>query len=662
MKPRVPFGSSLRARVMVGVVVPLVVVLGLAAYLQFAGHRALMLENLERVSMSVGEGVEASLAHAMLSRDSAELAEVAQNLGGRTTIRNLMILDTQGNVRIASRPSDVGTQLPLSDPTCQVCHQNAITNSSRSIVLTMADGSRVFRNLTPILNVAPCHTCHGSAAKVNGILVIDLPYDTVEANLWAALYQNVVLALAAIILVALAVNILLSRIVVAKLEAFGGALMQFARGDFSARVPVSGDDEIGNLGRTVNAMAQGLGEKARLEHQVAQTAKELECKSSRLGTLYRVALESSRSLDLEQVTRVGLENAMAVMKMEAGEIYLLESPANNLRLRAAAGAPAGFALEEDVIGEGECFCGGIAALGRSCAIGDLGDDLRVTRLACRRHGYRSVAAVPLKARGRALGILVLQSVRSREVAEDELALLSALGDQLGVAVDNALLYAEMESRVLELSRQVQHLAVLEERVRIGREMHDGFAQALSLLNLKLRMVQGAGNGEVATALAEMREIVDATYEDVRQAISDLRMPLRPEAGIVGTLAEYAQNFTLRYDLQGQVKVEPGAADARCSPDVQIQLIRIVQEALANVRRHAQAEHLQVRFARADGHLQIEIRDDGKGFDWSGSDAGAGHFGLSIMRERAASCKAEIEIQSQPNQGTTVTLQVPVEGG
>lgn len=660
MKPHVPFGSSLRARVMIGVLVPLIVVLGIAAFVQFLGHRQLLLDNLDRVSLSVGDGIEASLSRAMLSRDSAQLAKVAQNLGTRALIRNFMILDTRGNVRIASRVSDVGTNLPLGNPTCQVCHQSAVTDSGRSIVMAMADGSRVFRNVTPIRNAPECQTCHGTAAKLNGILVIDLPYDAVEANLWTDLRDNVLVALAAIILVAIVINLLLSRLVVARLEGFGEALMRFARGDFDARLPVSGNDEISRLGRTMNVMALGLGEKAHLEQKVEQTARELQVKSSRLGTLYRVALESSRSLDLEQVMRVGLVNALEVMNMKAGAIFLLGPGGNNLWLRASSGTEEGFARQENVIRNGDCICGRAAVLGQTCAIRDLASDPRVTRSACLDHGYRAVAAVPLKARGRPLGVLTLHADNPRGVTDEETALLSALGDQLGMAIDNAILYAEMESRVRVLTRQLGHLAVIQERVRLGREMHDGLAQTLSTLNLKLRLAESGGNGHVAAALAEMREIVDAAYEDVRQAIGDLRMSPSPDVGIVATLVEYAQSFAIRYDLEAQFMVEPEAAQARCSPDVQVQVVRIVQEALANVRKHAEAKHLYVLFERVDGALRIQLRDDGRGMA-PRKAGGREHFGLSIMRERAATYKGDLRIHSRPEEGTCVELTVPVEG-
>lgn len=659
MKPTVPFGSSLRARVMVGVLAPLIVVLGLAAYVQFAGHRELMLENLEEVSLSVGDGVEASLARAMLSRNTAELAAVAQDLGGRPSIRNLMILDEQGSVKFASRPSDVGIQIPISDPTCQVCHRSVVGDTGASIVLSLADGSRVFRNITPVRNAPACQACHGTSAKLNGILVIDLPYDSVEARLWADLRQNILLALGAIVLVAVAINLLLSRIVVAKLERFSDALTQFGRGDFAARVPVDGEDEIGHLARTVNIMAQGLGHKAELEKQVDRSAKELERRSSRLSALYRVALESSRSLELDQVMRVGLDNALAVTGMDAGEIHLVQVDQGDLRLRATAATPLEFAKWEEVVGWGECFCGGVASIGETCAVGDLGQDVRVTRSACRRQGYAAVAAVPLQARGRTLGVLSLHGVRPRQVSDDDRELLSALGDQLGIAIDNAVLYAEMETRVKELTRQVQHLAVLEERVRLGREMHDGFAQAISLLNLKLRVAQTASDGQLSGALEEMRQIVDSTYEDVRQAIGDLRMPLTPEAGVISTISDYAQSFALRYDLEGRVMVAPDVTNLHCSPDILIQVIRIVQEALSNVRKHARARHLDVQFDRTGQLLNIRIMDDGSGFTTPAGGVEPGHFGLAIMRERAATFSGNVEVCSAPSEGTTVHITVPI---
>lgn len=667
MLTRVPFGSSLRVRVMIGVVVPLIIILGAAAQIQYIRNRELLLENLQELSVSIGDGIEVSLTRAMLARNHAELAQVARDLVASGSIRNLMILDKQGIARIASRAADLNTQFLVADATCQICHQAGPADSSRSAVLSAADGTRVFRNVTPIRNRAACQACHGATARLNGILVIDLPYAAVEEHLWLELRQSIFFALATIAFVAIVINLLLNRIVIAKLESFRASLTHYARGNFSARVPVTGNDELGALARAVNTMAVGLGEKAELEQKVQRGAQELERESARLRALYRVALESSRSLHLDQVMRAGLESALTVMGMEAGEIHLRENATGLLRLRACVGTPPTFAAAEDAIGCGECICGSVVARGQICALADLAPDERVTRLACRRHGFRAVAAVPLKARGQAFGVLTLHSRAAREFSPDDLALLNALGDQLGIAIDNAQLYTEMEARVQELSRQVQHLAILEERDRLAREMHDGFAQTLSVLHLKLQMAQSVrdGDGQLADTLAEMHGIVDEAYEDVRQAIGDLRLTLARDDGIVAALSEYAQNFALRYDLQAEVIAPAEAVDARCAPAVEIQVVRIVQEALANVRKHARARQVTLRLARVDGNLKIEIRDDGQGFEPNVVDpvgvviGTSGHFGLAIMHERAASFNGALEIHSRRNAGTTIVLTAPL---
>lgn len=661
MKTRVRFWSSLRLRVVLGVVIPLLLILGIAAQMQYTRQRELVLANMQAFSTSVGESVETALAHAMLNRDRTQLNQVAQALVARQTIRNVRILDHKGVVRVASGPSEIDTVIAPTDPLCTDCHAAPDQHLSRSVILTTADGARVFRNVTPILNQPECRTCHKNDATVNGILVIDLPMHDVEANLWADLKTSLALSAATILVVALSILFLLDRIVLSKLGRFQQTLQRFAQGNFSARVPVTGNDEISALADTMNGMAEGLEHKEKLERQVAQTAERLERESASLGALYRGALESSRSLNLEDVMRAGLENSLTAVGMESGEIHLLTSETNRLQLRAWIGAPPEFLRQEQVLCRGDCLCGSVGQDGALIVTGDLASDPRVTRRTCRAFGFSAVAAVPLRGRGQTLGVMTLHQKHAREFSSDELALLSALGDQLGVAIDNAQLYADMESRVRELSRQVQHLAVLEERDRLAREMHDGFAQALALLNLKLRAAQRMDDGadRLDAELDEMGEIVDSTFEDVRQMIGDLRTPLPSAGGFVPGLAEYVQTFALRYNLQAQVVTDANAFQARCAPPVEIQVMRIVQESMANVRKHARAENIRVAFTRVNGTLTIQMHDDGQGFDPAATARTTGHFGLAIMRERAASFGGEMAIQSAPGAGTTIELQVPL---
>ncbi|MBI4671214.1 MAG: GAF domain-containing protein [Chloroflexi bacterium] len=661
MKAAVPFRSSVRVRVVLGVTILLILILGLGAQFQYTVHRETMLANLEATSTWIGESVERTLTRAMLSRDRAQLEQVAQDLAVGDTIRNAMILNHKGVVRIAARSAELDSSIPATDPTCLNCHRSNDRTSSQSFVFTTPDGARVFRNVTPILNRAACQSCHDTAERVNGILVIDLPIEALEAHLRADLEQNLVIAAVTIVLIAMIILLLLDHIVLAKLDDFRAALLRYARGDFAARVPVTARDEIGNLARAVNHMAQGLEEKEKLEQEVQRTARQLERESASLGALYRVALESSRSLNVDDVLRAGLENARAAAAMASGEIYLTEPATHTLRLRAAVGAPSDFLPVAELLCQGECLCGTVVAQAKPSVANDLRLGPSGTCGPCRLFGFRAAAAIPLCARGRTLGVIFLHDTSPREFSADDRALLNALGDQLGVAIDNALLYTEMESRVQALSRQVQHLAVLEERDRLAREMHDGFAQTLALLHLKLSVAQAASRttGEFANALAEVRGIVDQTFEEARQLIGDLRTPLPQPTNFVGSLSEYVNTFALRYNLQAEVCADADAMHTCCSPDVEIQVMRIVQETMANVRKHARAAHVRVEFARQNGTLNIQIQDDGQGFDPAAIARTTGHFGLAIMRERAASFGGELHIRGEPGVGTTIQLRVPV---
>lgn len=643
MSSRLPFPVSLRVRVMLGVIVPLALILTIAMSVQFTRQRDLMLDNLKQFSVSFGDGIETSLAQTMLNRNRAQMQQIVTDLAARDSIDSVMILDSQGVVRIASRPGDIAIRFPLAE----------FGDVSRSFIFNNPDGSTVFRTLTPIPNQAGCHICHGAAARFNGYLVTDLPYQPVAAQLQANQFQDILIAVSAIVLVAGSILFLVNQLVLNKLQNFRQALTRFGQGDFSARVIVSENDEIGDLAHTVNDMAAGLADKAILEEQV-------ERESARLRALYRVALESSRSLDVQHVMQAGLESARAVMHMDAGEIHLLDRPSQQMSLRTFVGLPVEFVQQENLIRCGECLCGGVVARGQISVQSELRGAAKVTRRACLQHGFHALAAVPLIARGQALGVLALHNRAAREFSSDDIALLNALGDQLGIAIENSSLYAEMEGRVQDLSQRVQHLAVSEERVRLAREMHDGFAQALSVLHLKLELARRAyaEGSSIAPALTEMRQIMNEAYEDVRQAISDLHTPLSDDNKIASPLAEYVQNFALRYELEAHIQLEPAAEAARCSPEVGIQAIRIVQGALANVRKHAHARQLHMNVARLDGHLQIELGDDGQGFD-PAQEIEAGHFGLDIMRERATGIGGALRVASQPNAGTTITLTVPV---
>ncbi len=264
-----------------------------------------------------------------------------------------------------------------------------------------------------------------------------------------------------------------------------------------------------------------------------------------------------------------------------------------------------------------------------------------------QESWKTLLVVPLVWRGEApLGALVLGSKAGQAFAQRQQVLLETLAGQAALLIQNARLMV-----------QVEYQAVVDERARLAREIHDGLAQTLAFLKIQASQMQNyLARGEMerltSSLQANYRTLSDA-YIDARQAIDNLRrIPANnPQDWIQQVAADFEQSTVIKVDVSA----------FEVSPDypvnVQAQLIRIVQEALSNVRKHANARTVAIR-CRQDGNFVIlEVRDDGRGFTPENVD-GNSHYGLVGMRERAESIGADFQITSQPGRGTVISLRIP----
>ncbi len=208
----------------------------------------------------------------------------------------------------------------------------------------------------------------------------------------------------------------------------------------------------------------------------------------------------------------------------------------------------------------------------------------------------------------------------------------------------------------------RELAVTQERGRIAREMHDSLAQVLGYVNTKAQAAQQLlkmRNVELATIeIRQLAEAARSVYADVREDILGLRTSLEPDRCLVDALREYL----VSWQEQSQVLVEmivPEGITLQLSPSAELQLLRVIQEALANVRKHSGARRALVRFSAAAGWVEVLVEDDGMGFDPAAPARGAfPRFGLATMRERAEAVGGSLDIDSAPGQGCRVTVCVP----
>lgn len=400
--------------------------------------------------------------------------------------------------------------------------------------------------------------------------------------------------------------------------------------------------------------------------ELAQRDQELHQQITRLTALHDVAQCLGGPLRLEEVLMQGAERIKTVLGMDVVHIHLLNEEGQTLRLETAVGAPVSFMTEESTIRMGECVCGRAASSMQPVIVTDVNSDARATRLACQRHGYCTVASVPLRSRDHAVGILTVGSQTCRELTPADLEILTTLGNQLGAAIENAQLYGEMEQRVRELSQQMEHQAIVRERERVSREIHDGVAQALALLNMRVNVATSllaAGQSEQARKeLDEAAQVVDAANRDVREAITALRLTSPKGAGFVPTLQEFVTDFGLRNGILTDLAAPDGVRTVVLAPLAEVQLMRIIQEALTNIRKHAYAQHAWVTLARHAARLVVSIQDDGQGFDMDAVLKGQNrkNFGLTTMQERVASIGGFLDVQTQIGGGTRISAAVPCE--
>jgi two-component system nitrate/nitrite sensor histidine kinase NarX len=195
-------------------------------------------------------------------------------------------------------------------------------------------------------------------------------------------------------------------------------------------------------------------------------------------------------------------------------------------------------------------------------------------------------------------------------------------------------------------------------------MHDGFAQALGVLNLNAKAArQALATGDLdhsSQALDALEELIDQTYADVRETISSLRTTISAEKGLIAVVDQYLEEFGLQYGLETRL-IMAGTEDICFTTSQEIQLLRIIQEALSNVRKHAQASQVRIQFAKLDQTVEITIADDGLGFDPATVEHATGQaFGLVIMRERAESLDGVFRLETQPGAGTTIMVRIPLK--
>jgi two-component system nitrate/nitrite sensor histidine kinase NarX len=373
----------------------------------------------------------------------------------------------------------------------------------------------------------------------------------------------------------------------------------------------------------------------RLARGIVERNSELESRNAALRAVYDVSLAVSGQADPQQTIATILDRARDLLHMDAA-VLVVDGPAGELRLAGSSAAPGVMRGDREA---------------ESPARGSDPDRLD----SYLQPGYEVRVSAPVVLGDKRVGTLGLASRSPRHLSAAEIGTVSALGTQVGLALEAARLHDELQA-----------LAVQGERERIAREMHDGLAQVLAYVNTKSQAVdEMLADGRVAEARQQLGQLTAAArslYVDVREAILTLSSPVPPERGLAAALEQYAALYAESSKLAVRFETTPEAAGAPLSSAVQAEVFRIAREALTNVRKHARAQRVGLSMSSQGREIVLRIQDDGVGFEAEVLARGPErwpHFGLAGMRERAESVGGSISWQSTLGAGTTIELRVPV---
>jgi signal transduction histidine kinase len=387
-----------------------------------------------------------------------------------------------------------------------------------------------------------------------------------------------------------------------------------------------------------------------------------------LLALSRVSAAISGLHELDAILRIGLDNVLSIMNGTVGGIMLLDESSQTLSYRVYHGLSDKYAGEMH-LKPGEGIAGKVAQSGRAVLLEDISSEPDAARVdLISSEGLRAFLSVPLRAKDNVLGVMNVASHVPHRFTKEDVHLLHSIGDQLGTAIEQAILNDRLRKareRLRKLARQ-NLVAEEEERRRIARELHDETSQSLSGIALQLEaLIEMATNSGIQDAqfiagLKKVQSLTVQVHKEVSRVISNLHPAVLDTLGLVAAVRQHAKNRLQPLDIH--VTVEVKGTEMRLAPDVEAALFRVVQGAIGNIVNHSKAKNASIVLQYQPDEFSFTISDDGQGFDVSKitdvEESGRGR-GLFSMRERIGFLGGTSGVASRVGAGATVWAKVPI---
>jgi signal transduction histidine kinase len=416
----------------------------------------------------------------------------------------------------------------------------------------------------------------------------------------------------------------------------------------------------GTAGRDMlGKFARGVGQLASLATDLLLAQQRL----NQLGLFYQMGQALVTNFDLSEFLENTMQLAADVIDAGASSLMLIDEEKHDLVFEVSRGER-GDVLRRQHIPIEEGIAGWVARHGKPAIANDARADPRFSPRVDVRTGFltQSIAAVPLKIKGRTIGVLeVLNKYSGGGFDTGDLRLLTSIGAQAAIAIENARLYAS-------LRQERDHIIQAQEDVRreLARNLHDGTVQMLSAISMSIDHLQRLLKVKPEAAFGELdalRNLVHQAAREARMVLFELRPIILETQGLAPTLGAYVKQLSETEDFA--VHFEPAVLPRQFDTKIAGTIFSIVQEAVNNAKRHAAARNMWISLGTTTDTLIVSVRDDGRGFDAASVEENyeqRGSFGLLNMRERARLIDGHLSVQSStepPNRGTTIKLSVPL---
>lgn len=420
-------------------------------------------------------------------------------------------------------------------------------------------------------------------------------------------------------------------------------------GQLDSRIILSDDREMEELSSNINEIGGKLNTLyMNMDEEIERQTERIAQKNKSLQVLYDVAASINASRDLSDLLTRFLHTMRDIVNAHAGTVRLLNED-GQMELVASIGLDDQVVEEERLVPVQRCLCGNAITEGEVLFQADI---LQCNKLVGRpllNEPNIEMIAVPLQYRGKNLGVYNLFVAHNDNQTHDEIkALFTSIGRHLGMAIEKA-----------HLDDEAKRLSIMQERNNLSHELHDSLAQTLASLRFQVSMLDETF--DLQSSISNRLEIqqikggLDEAYTELRELLAHFRAPVN-QRGLIPALEDLISSF--RQQTGMHVLLQKEWESTQLTANMEMQVLRIIQEALANIRKHSQAHTVRVMLrCNSDNVYRVLVEDDGVGLtvpDFSGHPGE--HLGLSIMQERARYLGGDLRFESEPGEGTSITME------